>query len=76
MAVKTPAPETYADKLDAIIARASALRHAGVLSVGGGDISFTLAPPDPPPPRGPKEEPEPDLDDVVAFTKGRAGATP
>lgn len=55
--------ETYADKLDAIIERAPALRAAGVLKVDG-DVSFTLAPPDPPERRIREEEAEIDsLDD-------------
>ncbi len=73
MAVKKPAPETYADKLAAIIANAPALRAAGVTSVGG-EVAFTLAPAEPPASRERKPpEPEPDLDDVDAF-RGTTGA--
>lgn len=76
MAVKQPAPETLADKLAAVIAAAPALRAVGVTSVGG-ELPFTLAPPDLPIERkNPRpEEPEIDLDDVDAFRRRVDGAS-
>lgn len=77
MAVKQS--ESFAAKLQAIIDAAPALRAAGVTSVGG-DVAFTLAPADPPPPR-PDPRPdgrvdeEPDLDDLKAFRGQRSGAS-
>jgi hypothetical protein len=73
MAVKQS--ESFAVKLQAIIDAAPALRAAGVTSVGG-DVAFTLAPADPPPPRpdGRVDE-EPDIDDLKAFRGQRSGAS-
>lgn len=80
MAVKQS--ESFAAKLQAIIDAAPALRAAGVTSVGG-DVAFTLAPADPPPPPADPPPPrpdgrvdeEPDLDDLKAFRGQRSGAS-
>jgi hypothetical protein len=73
MAVKKSAPETFRDKLAAIIDAAPALRNAGVTSVGG-EIAFTLAPPETPEPRrgqGRRDDDGADIDiaDLDAFRK-------
>jgi hypothetical protein len=72
MAVKKSPPETFRDKLAAIIAAAPALRNAGVTSVGG-EIAFTLAPPETPEPRrghGRRDDgADIDIADLDAFRK-------
>ena len=72
--VKKPPPESLADKLQAIIAAAPALRAAGVTSVGG-EIPFTLAagPPDTSTKDGRPPEHEADLDSRADFL-GKPGA--